>query len=213
MARRLLLQLSLCCLFAGTVWAQSPADGAEPNDADSAEGDAELGEATGGNPDSPWAAGVAPENQRQALELYSRGNKLFEQSKHLEALEQYRKAIEFWDHPAIRYNMAVCLINIDKYLEAFGNLEKAMAHGEEPLGKRHFGEGKAEAWIFRRGELGTSLLRYCVAPCVMEILRDFVWGIKHGSIDAVTHSVPLRTVQKFARWRGLRAGRRDHGFA
>ena len=79
--------------------------------------------------------------------------------------------------------------------------------------KRHFGEGKAEAWIFRRGEVGTSLLRYCVAPCAMEILRDIGWGIRHRSLDAVAHSVPLRTVQKFARWRGLRAGRREHGFA
>ncbi len=79
--------------------------------------------------------------------------------------------------------------------------------------KRHFGEGKAEAWIFRQGELGSSVFRYCLAPCAMEILRDWRWAVRHRSWDAIGHSVPLRTVQKFARWRGLRAGRREYGIA
>ncbi len=78
--------------------------------------------------------------------------------------------------------------------------------------RRHFGEGKADAWIFRRGELGTSLLRYFLAPFGMEVLRDISWAVEHRSIDAALHSIPLRLVQKFARWRGLRAGRREHGF-
>jgi rhamnosyltransferase len=78
--------------------------------------------------------------------------------------------------------------------------------------KRHFGEGRADAWIFRRGEVGMSWLRYCLAPLVMEVLRDLRWAVSHRSIDAVFHSIPLRTVQKLARWRGLIDGRREHGF-
>ena len=77
--------------------------------------------------------------------------------------------------------------------------------------KRHFGEGKADAWIFRRGEIGTSLLRVCVGPAAMEILRDAGWAMRHRSLDAMLHSVPLRFVQKLARWRGLRVGRREYG--
>lgn len=77
--------------------------------------------------------------------------------------------------------------------------------------KRHFGEGKAEAWIFRNGELNTSLLRYCLLPFGMEVMRDLGWGLAHGSLDALLHSVPLRAVQKWARWRGLRSGQKAYG--
>jgi rhamnosyltransferase len=76
--------------------------------------------------------------------------------------------------------------------------------------KRHFGEGKADAWIFRDGELNTSLLRYCVLPFGMEVLRDLGWALRTGSLDAAVHSVPLRLMQKWGRWRGLRAGQQAY---
>jgi rhamnosyltransferase len=72
--------------------------------------------------------------------------------------------------------------------------------------KRQFGEGKAEAWIFRRGELNTAFLRYMLLPAGMEVLRDLVWALRTRSLDAALHSVPLRLTQKWGRWRGLRAG-------
>jgi rhamnosyltransferase len=77
--------------------------------------------------------------------------------------------------------------------------------------KRHFGEGKAEAWIFRDGELDTSFLRYCVLPFGMEVLRDLRWGVTTGSVDALLHTVPLRAAQKWGRWRGLVEGRAADG--
>jgi rhamnosyltransferase len=73
--------------------------------------------------------------------------------------------------------------------------------------RRHFGEGMAEAWIFRNGELNTSFLRYCLLPLGREVLRDVVWAIRSASMDALLHSVPLRSVQKWARWQGLQSGR------
>jgi rhamnosyltransferase len=77
--------------------------------------------------------------------------------------------------------------------------------------KRHFGEGKAEAWIFRDGELNTSFLRYCLLPFGMEVLRDLRWAGTKGSLDALVHTVPLRAVQKWGRWRGLKEGQKAHG--
>lgn len=77
--------------------------------------------------------------------------------------------------------------------------------------KRHFGEGKAEAWIFREGELGTSFLRYCLLPFGMEVVRDLGWALSRGSLDAAVHTVPLRAAQKWGRWRGLRDGQRTYG--
>ena len=79
--------------------------------------------------------------------------------------------------------------------------------------KRHFGEGMAEAWIFRRGELRTNFLRYCLGPFGMEVLRDLAWALRSGSLDAALHSVPLRAVQKWGRWKGYRAGRRRYARA
>ena len=77
--------------------------------------------------------------------------------------------------------------------------------------RRHFGEGKAEAWIFRNGELNTSFLRYCLLPLGREVLRDIGWAARHASMDAILHCVPLRTVQKWGRWRGLKTGRESYG--
>jgi len=76
--------------------------------------------------------------------------------------------------------------------------------------KRHFGEGQAEAWIFRRGELKTSFWRYGLLPFGMEVLRDWRWGLQQGSLEALWHSLPLRGVQKWARWQGLREGQRTY---
>ena len=77
--------------------------------------------------------------------------------------------------------------------------------------KRQFGEGKAEAWIFRHGELNTSFLRYCLLPFGMEVVRDLGWVMKKGSLDALVHTVPLRAVQKWGRWRGLTEGQKTDG--
>ena len=77
--------------------------------------------------------------------------------------------------------------------------------------KRQFGEGEAEAWIFREGEFNTSFLRYMVLPFGMEVLRDLGWAVREGSLDAAVHSVPLRLSQKWGRWQGLKNGKRHDG--
>jgi rhamnosyltransferase len=79
--------------------------------------------------------------------------------------------------------------------------------------RRHRGEGAADAWIFRNGELRQSFLGYCLLPFGMEVLRDVGWALQRGSVDALVHSVPLRAVQKWGRWQGFRAGRRAHAAA
>src|SRR5262245_59664312 len=83
--------------------------------------------------DKPWAAGVPAELQSKALLLYQQGNALFEQAKYLDALEAYQVALRSWDHPSIRYNAAVCLINLGRTVEAYDNLMAALRFGGEPL--------------------------------------------------------------------------------
>jgi hypothetical protein len=84
-------------------------------------------------PERPWAIGVSESAQQEALALFEEGNKLFETSQHLPALAKYRDALKVWDHPAIRYNAAVALINLDQPLGANENLELALKYGAAPF--------------------------------------------------------------------------------
>lgn len=82
----------------------------------------------------PWADGVSDEKQALALAAYDQGNAEFVESRFAQALAKYREALAYWDHPAIRFNMVVCLINLDQLLEARESLERALAFGPAPLG-------------------------------------------------------------------------------
>ena len=74
--------------------------------------------------------------------------------------------------------------------------------------KRHFGEGVAEAFIFSAGEINHSWWRNFAMPFGMEILRDVRWAASNQAAGALLHTIPLRFAQKWARWRGIRYGRR-----
>jgi len=113
-------------------------------------------------PDRPWAKGVSEDAQKQALQLFEEGNKLFENSEHAAALAKYRQALSVWDHPAIRYNAAVALINLDQPLAANDNLELALRYGEAPFNS----ETHQQALTYRkllRGQLA-ELKVACVEP-------------------------------------------------
>jgi rhamnosyltransferase len=75
--------------------------------------------------------------------------------------------------------------------------------------KRQFGEGVADTFIFRGDDLSSSWPRNFLLPFGMEVLRDIKWAMLHRSADALFHSLPLRFVQKWARWRGIRSGARQ----
>jgi len=81
----------------------------------------------------PWAIGVSEAEQKTAFELFDNGNREFAESHTAQALQSYREAIQHWDHPSIRYNIAVCLIDLNQPLEADENLERSLAFGESAL--------------------------------------------------------------------------------
>jgi hypothetical protein len=93
-----------------------------------------LGLARGAHADdSPWAAGVPQETQDRANALFAEGNQLFAGQAHAPALEKYQQAIALWDHPMIRFNIAVTLIRLDRVVEAADNLERALRFGAAPF--------------------------------------------------------------------------------
>jgi tetratricopeptide (TPR) repeat protein len=90
--------------------------------------------------DKPWV-NVSEQEQAAALALYEQGNAEFRNARFKEALALYEQAIAHWDHPAIRFNMAVSLNNLGRLLEANDNLDKSLQFGEEPLGHDIYVQG------------------------------------------------------------------------
>jgi tetratricopeptide (TPR) repeat protein len=89
---------------------------------------------------TPWSRGVPEAAQKRALQLFQEGNALLEQEKYTEAVAIYEQALSAWDNPNIRFNMAICLINMRQPLAAWEHLQQALRFGEAPLGKRLFTE-------------------------------------------------------------------------
>jgi hypothetical protein len=92
----------------------------------------------------PWAVGISDDAQQRALELYTLGNAEFAEARFAQALAKYREAIAFWDHPAIEFNIAVCLINLDQPLEAREALEKSLAFGADAIGPQAYAQALAD---------------------------------------------------------------------
>ncbi|MGC4114516.1 MAG: hypothetical protein QM765_07870 [Myxococcales bacterium] len=86
----------------------------------------------------PWAAGVSAESQKEALQVFQEANALFSESKYAQALSRYRDALRVWDHPGVRFNTAVALINLDQPLAAYENLEAALKYGEAPFSAENY---------------------------------------------------------------------------
>lgn len=84
-------------------------------------------------PARPWAESVSEAAQAEALATFAEGNEFFVRLQYSQALERYRSAIEKWDHPAIRFNMAVSFINLDLPLEARESHERALVYGPAPF--------------------------------------------------------------------------------
>jgi len=84
---------------------------------------------------------VPAAEQAVALEIYKAGNAEFEESRYAQALAKYREALQHWDHPGIRFNMAVCLVHLDRPLEALEHLEQALKYGDAPIGAEMHSQG------------------------------------------------------------------------
>lgn len=98
----------------------------------------------------PWAAGVSATDQKQAVMLFEQGNKLLKESLFSAAVKKYRAALSHWDHPAIHYNMALALLNLDQPVQLYKNLEKAVAYGVAPLDDTKFRHAKRYMRLVRK---------------------------------------------------------------
>jgi hypothetical protein len=84
-------------------------------------------------PVKPWEEGVSRADQTRARALFDEGNALLIQGNVIQALVRYERAVAIWDHPAIRFNMAIVLIKLDRPIEAYQSIERALRHGPDAL--------------------------------------------------------------------------------
>lgn len=82
---------------------------------------------------SPWADGVTIEIQHRANVVFAAANDLFAKRDFAAAVKKYRESLELWDHPLVRFNLAVTLIRMDRVLEAADELERSLRYGNAPF--------------------------------------------------------------------------------
>jgi len=85
------------------------------------------------DPEVPWKVGVTENQIAQAKQVLDEATDLFVEHRYPEALERFRAALAIWDHPALRFDIVRCLIQLDRPLEAADNLEHALAYGKAAL--------------------------------------------------------------------------------
>jgi hypothetical protein len=93
--------------------------------------------------DKPWVVGVSEENRAAAKALLDEGNARFIEHDYTGALDKYKAAIAKWEHPAIRFNMVRCFIQLDRVLEATESLQLALKYGADPLEEAVYNEALA----------------------------------------------------------------------
>lgn len=110
--RSLLLGLCLSLCFVGRAHAQTPA----------------------------WSVGVTDAQKANAQKFLEQGNEAFLDKRYAEALEKYKAAVGEWDHPAIRFNIVRCLIQLERPVDASDNLKLALKYGAAPLEEAVYSE-------------------------------------------------------------------------
>lgn len=78
---------------------------------------------------------VSLADEKEARIDFLAGNDYLNNGLFLQAVDKYTEALAHWNHPAIHYNIALALINLDRPLEVYDHLTKAIAYGPAPLDK------------------------------------------------------------------------------
>jgi hypothetical protein len=139
----------------------------------------------------PWTQGVPDAQQDQANALFDEANQLFAQQAHGPALDKYRAAIAIWDHPLIRFNMAVTEIRLDRILDAAQDLEQALRFGPAPFTPELYRQALDYQILLagRTGDLAVS----CDQPQVQVSLDGKPWfacpGERRRRVTAGEHVV------------------------
>ncbi len=156
--------------------------------------------------DAKWAVGVTDEQKARAKVALDEGNVLLLNKQYADALAKYQTAIAEWDHPAIRFNIVRCLIQLDRLVEASDNLKLALAYGAAPLDEAIYNEalGYEKLLATQIGELVVAcdqrdvkltldgqLLAHCPSSTSRRVVPGThqVVAIKHGFLTRIVDVV------------------------
>lgn len=81
----------------------------------------------------PWAQGVTEDQKSAAKTKLEEGNALYIATDYKGALAKYEEALKSWNHPAIRFNLVRCLVQLNEMVEADKNLQLALEHDKAPF--------------------------------------------------------------------------------
>ncbi len=121
--------------------------------------------------DAPWATGVTDDQKQRAQALLDQGNGQFLDRKYDEALATYQQALAVWDHPAIRFNIVRCLIQLGRPLEAYDDLEVALRYGKAPLEESVYEEALGYQALLH-GEIATVAIHCGAAQAGARVTLD-----------------------------------------
>lgn len=111
----------------------NPDAGAGPNDGDGRDDDgndgATIAPVAADGPLPPWHLGVAQADKLRAQALFEEGNGLYDNILLVEAADRYRRALTYWDHPAIQLNLAKTLLLLQRQVEVYETLRRATRYG------------------------------------------------------------------------------------
>ncbi|MDX2090500.1 MAG: hypothetical protein SFX73_21760 [Kofleriaceae bacterium] len=129
----------------------------------------------------PWAVGVPPEKQQAALKKFRDGNLQLNTGFFADAAKLYREALIDWDHPAIHYNLALALLNLDQPIEVYDSLEKAIKFGPAPLEKDKFDHAK-EYMLLVEKQIATVEVSCAKAGAKVSVDGKEVFTVKPGEV-------------------------------
>jgi tetratricopeptide (TPR) repeat protein len=129
----------------------------------------------------PWAAGVAPAKQQAALKKFRDGNVQLNSGFFADAAKLYREALVDWDHPAIHYNLALALLNLDQPIEVYDSLEKAIKFGPAPLEKDKFDHAK-EYMLLVEKQIATVEVSCAKVGAKVSVDGKEVFTVKAGEV-------------------------------
>lgn len=110
----------------------------------SSQGCVELSHEAKGDPGeaiSPFSRGVSLEQQREAVELYCKGNGRYLRARYREAESLYQRAIELWSHPLFHHNLSKAKLRLVREpQDIYETSRKATEYGPEYLGEEIYRE-------------------------------------------------------------------------
>jgi hypothetical protein len=105
----------------------------KPNAKPGTDEKAGVNESLQGSATEKWKEGVSLAEQEAALVLFREGNVALNDGLFVPSVNKYRAALQHWNHPAIHYNLALALLNLDQPIEVFDQLNQAIIYGAAPL--------------------------------------------------------------------------------